>query len=164
MAKAPTHRPPHQITVTAKMSSMAWSHIPGVFHQVKPQERVARRFTGWQVCTEVAFVCVHPTHVLLGPFLSLTSLSVPRPVRAGRLDVMTPFFLRALWGLSNPLTFTQLSLRSLGYSYTSDPQHLHKKHKEEHTQMSSRLSVLITAHVGLVGGLRLLRLDIMFLI
>lgn len=43
--------------------------------------------------TERLFVCLCPTQVLLGPFLSpLTSLSVLRPVGAERLNVMTPFF------------------------------------------------------------------------
>lgn len=105
---------------------LRWCHRwPGVMFQVYFRELSHRRGSQGDLlgdkpdhCTERAFVYVCPTHVLLGPFLSpLTSLSVPWPVGAGRLNVMTPFFLPALWGPSIPLTFTQLSLRSQGYPH-----------------------------------------------
>lgn len=69
---------------------------PGVMFQVYFRELSHRR--GLQGdkpdhSTEKVFVCLCPTHVLLGPFLSpLTSLSVPWPVGAGRLNVTTPSF------------------------------------------------------------------------
>lgn len=64
-------------------------------------------------CSERAFVCVCPTHVLPGPFLSpLTSLSGPWPVRAGRLNVTTPFFpacpLRTLHPINFHSAFTEI--------------------------------------------------------
>lgn len=88
-------------------------------------------------CTERAFVWVCPTHVLLGPFLSpLTSLSLPWPVGAGRLNVMTPFSLRALWGPSIPLTFTQLSLRCQGYPHQLwSPTPAQKTHRNTHREL-----------------------------
>lgn len=105
---------------------LRWCHQwPGVMFQVYFRELSHRRGLQGDLlgdkpdhCTERAFVCICSTHVLLSPFLSpLTSLSVPWPVGAGRLNVMTPFFLPALWGPSIPLTFTQLSLRSQSYPH-----------------------------------------------
>lgn len=89
--------------------------------------------------TERLFVCLCPTQVLLGPFLSpLTSLSVLRPVGAERLNVMTPFFLCALGGPSIPLTFTQLSLRSQGYRHQLwSPTPAQKTQRNTQTEESS---------------------------
>lgn len=78
---------------------LRWRQRPGVVFQVYFREERQRRglqgdFFG-DKCdqkTERVFVCHCPTLLLRGPFLSpLTSLSVPWPVGAGRLKVMTPF-------------------------------------------------------------------------
>lgn len=65
-------------------------------------------------CTERVFVCIGPTHVLLGPFLSpVTSQSLLWPVRAERLNVTTPFSpplcpLRTLQPINFHSAFTKI--------------------------------------------------------
>lgn len=132
--------PPQTTIVFEMVSSVVRGHVPGVFQRVNPY-RLIRDLLGDKPdhCTERAFVCVCPTHVLYGPFLSpLTSQSVPWPVGAGRLNVMTPFFLGALWGPSIPLTFTQLSLRSQGYPHQLwSPTPAQKTQRYTHRENSS---------------------------
>ena len=96
------------------VSSVAWSQVPGVF-ELSHEGGLQGVLLGDKPdhCTERAFVCVRPTHVLLGPFLSpLTSLSVPWPVGAGRLNVMTPFFppchLTTLLSINFHSAFTEI--------------------------------------------------------
>lgn len=65
-------------------------------------------------CTERVFVCIGPTHVLLGPFLSpVTSQSLLWPVGAERLNVTTPFSpplcpLRTLQPINFHSAFTKI--------------------------------------------------------
>lgn len=65
-------------------------------------------------CTERVFVCVSPTHVLLGPFLSpVTSQSLLWPAGAERLNVTTPFSpplcpLRTLQPINFHSAFTKI--------------------------------------------------------